>query len=199
MTDMNPVEPTERRGSPTRTLLMVVGVIMLIGAFIAVFAGALRKGDPAYDASPLLGKPLPDFDLPRLDGGGEVSFDDLRGEVLVINFWASWCDPCKDEHPNLVAASAAYSGRGVRFVGIVRNDTDAAAKRFLDVLGWGGDAYLHLSDPGSRAAIGLGVYGQPETYFVDVSGMIVHKTVGPSSFADLSTRLDEILADEAGG
>ena len=192
-------EIAERRYSPTRTALVVVGLIALIGILIAVFAGALRKGDPAYDASPLLGRPLPNFDLPRLDGGGEVSLDDLRGEVLVINFWASWCPPCRAEHPNLISAAAAYQDRGVRFVGVVYTDTDADAAAFLDGLGWGGEAYLHLTDPGSRAAIGLGVFGPPETYFVDASGQIVDKIIGAASYADLSTRLDKILADAASG
>jgi cytochrome c biogenesis protein CcmG/thiol:disulfide interchange protein DsbE len=194
-----PETDTTARRLPVQRILWVAGLLLLIGALVLVFAFALRKGDPAYDQPERLGDPLPDYVLPRLDGGGEVSLADLKGEVLVINFWASWCPPCRQEHPNLISAADVYADRGVRFIGIVYQDTDADAVSFLNTLGWGGENYLHLSDPGSRAAIGLGIFGPPETYFVDASGEIVDKIIGAAGYADLSVRLDEILGAAAAG
>ena len=197
--DTTGAEALPPRRSPVRRIAVVAGIAVLIGALVAVFAAALRKGDPAYDEPQRLGQQLPDYTLPLLDGSGEISLGDLQGEVLVINFWASWCPPCRQEHPNLISAAAAYADRGVRFVGVVYQDTDADAASFLNSLGWGGDNYLHLSDPGSRAAIGLGIFGPPETYFVSASGEIVDKIIGAAGYADLSSRLDEILAAGPGG
>ena len=166
-------------------------------AAVAIGTGAafgLRIGDdPALVDSPLLGKPAPAATLPNLDGTGVLTLADLRGRVVVVNFWASWCVPCREEHPGLVAASAAYADRGVTFVGVDFQDQRASAVRFLDELGRG-RGYRYVTDPGSRTALDFGVFGVPETFFLDRSGTVVAKVTGPASPALLATTLEDILA-----
>jgi cytochrome c biogenesis protein CcmG/thiol:disulfide interchange protein DsbE len=178
------------------TWLVTGGVVVVLGLLVAVFAGRFGK-DPRVVESPLIGEAVASMRLQYLDGSGSVSFDDLRGQVVVVNFWASWCVPCRTEHAHLTAGQAAYRDRGVQFVGVVFQDTVEAANLFLDQLGRG-EGYLYVVDPGSRAAVEFGVYGVPETFFVDAEGRIVDKIAGPVDFARLSAALDEIL-DGAGG
>jgi cytochrome c biogenesis protein CcmG, thiol:disulfide interchange protein DsbE len=171
---------------------------LAIAAVVAVAAtggvlGARFGTDPTLVASPLLGRPAPRATLPPLDGGGQVSLEALQGQVVVVNFWASWCVPCRAEHPDLVAAAAAYRAAGVRFVGVVYQDTPQAARRFLEELGRG-QGYLYVTDPGSRAAIDFGVFGIPETFFIDRRGTVVAKITGKSSFPLLADTLDQLLA-----
>ncbi len=167
----------------------VVAAVVVTGGML----GARFGVDPTLVQSPLLGRPAPRATLPMLDGGGQVSLEALRGQVVVVNFWASWCAPCRAEHPDLVAAAAAYRGAGVRFVGVVYQDTPQAARRFLEELGRGRD-YLYVTDPGSRAAIDFGVFGIPETFFIDRRGTVVAKITGKSSFPLLADTLDQVLA-----
>jgi cytochrome c biogenesis protein CcmG, thiol:disulfide interchange protein DsbE len=172
---------------------------LAVAAVAAVVAtggvlGARFGTDPTLVASPLLGKPAPRATLPPLDGGGgQVSLEALQGQVVVVNFWASWCAPCRGEHPDLVAAAAAYRAAGVRFVGVIYQDTPQAARRFLEELGRG-QGYLYVTDPGSRAAIDFGVFGIPETFFIDRRGTVVAKITGKSSFPLLADTLDQLLA-----
>jgi cytochrome c biogenesis protein CcmG, thiol:disulfide interchange protein DsbE len=183
---------------PARTPRVRWARWLALAAVVAVAAtggvlGARFGTDPTLVASPLLGRPAPRATLPLLDGGGQVSLEALRGQVVVVNFWASWCAPCRAEHPDLVAAAAAYRAAGVRFVGVVYQDTPQAARRFLEELGRG-QGYLYVTDPGSRAAIDFGVFGIPETFFIDRRGTVVAKITGKSSFPLLADTLDQLLA-----
>ncbi len=121
----------------------------------------------------------------------------LDAEVTVLNFWASWCLQCRNEHPDLVSTNDAYADRGVVFVGINYQDDLGPATAFLDELGRG-DGYLYVSDPGSRAAIELGVFGIPETFFIR-DGVIVGKLIGETDALVLSEALEGILAGDAIG
>jgi cytochrome c biogenesis protein CcmG, thiol:disulfide interchange protein DsbE len=171
------------------TALAVAASAVVVGGVFGSRFGV----DPTLVRSPLIGKPAPVQRLPYLERPGALSLAELRGRVVVVNFWASWCVPCRKEHPDLLAAAAVYRGAGVRFVGVVYQDQPAAAKEFLDELGWG-NGYAYVTDPGSRAAIDFGVFGVPETFFVDRRGVVVAKVTGRSTFPLLADILDQILA-----
>ena len=171
---------------------------MALALALAVILGSRFGKDPTFIASPLIGRTAPQTTLPRLNGAGEVILDDLRGNVVVVNFWASWCVPCRIEHPNLVAAAQAFAAAGVRFVGVVYQDDPAAATAFLDELGWG-DGYEYVIDASSRTALSFGVYGVPETFFIDPAGVIVGKIIGQTEAILLGTTLDQILRGEQPG
>jgi cytochrome c biogenesis protein CcmG/thiol:disulfide interchange protein DsbE len=135
---------------------------------------------------------VPDFELELLDGGGTVSTDDLQGDVVVVNFWASWCQPCRKEHAELAATAEAYADRGVRFLGIVYQNDAEDARAFLDDLG---RSYDNVVDPDSETAIDFGLFGVPETFVVDRHGVVAGNVAGPVDEALLSATLDRVLAD----
>jgi cytochrome c biogenesis protein CcmG/thiol:disulfide interchange protein DsbE len=157
-----------------------------------VFAFALRTGDPSKLPSALIGKTAPAIELQGLEGlneaghaiGGFAGADLAKGQVSVVNFWASWCVPCVQEHPVLVALKERT---GVRVYGVNYKDQAAAARRFL---GRYGNPYFAVGvDGNGRAAIEWGVYGMPETFIVNGEGRIVHKHVGPITPETLETRI----------
>jgi len=185
---------TQTSRSKLRIWIGTGAAVVLVGLLIAVFAGRFGE-DPRLVDSPLIGEQVSAMQLEYLEGNGSVSFDELRGNIVVVNFWASWCIPCRTEHRHLTAVSEAYADRDVQFVGIVFQDEVGSATRFLDELGWG-DGYLYLLDPGSRAAVEFGVFGVPETFFIDPAGRIVHKIAGPVNSTMLTAAIDSILAGE---
>lgn len=170
----------------------ILAVVLAVGTG-AIFGARLDR-DPTLVSTPLIGEPAPVRALPYLEQEGETSLEDLRGQIVVVNFWASWCVPCREEHPALTTASAAYQDAGVRFVGVVYQDRKSAATAFLDELGRG-ENYTYLTDPGSRLAIDFGVFGVPETFFVDRQGRIAAKITGPATFPLLAQVLDEMVAN----
>ena len=132
--------------------------------------------DPHELPSALIDKPAPSFDLPALAGGGSVSLASLRGQVVVLNFFASWCVPCRIEHPVLMRLANQDK---VALTGIAYKDAPEAAKKLLDD---GGDPYRSVGlDRSGRTGIDFGVYGVPETYVIDKTGRIRRKFVGPLS------------------
>lgn len=165
---------------------------------LAVILGTRFGEDPSFIASPLIGQPSPNVALPRLNGDGELALSQLQGNVVVVNFWASWCVPCRAEHADLVATADAFADGGVRVVGVVYQDDPDQAIAFLDELGWG-DNNQYVVDPGSRAAIAFGVFGVPETFFIDRQGVITGKIIGQSNAILLGTTLDQILRGEQPG
>jgi cytochrome c biogenesis protein CcmG/thiol:disulfide interchange protein DsbE len=175
-----PVAPGSTAGIPWLRLLPV-GVFV---ALVAVFAVMLRQGEPNRLPSALLGKPAPALTLPALDGlttpagvvPGLTPAALATGKPTVVNFWASWCPPCIEEHPLLVALARDH---GVRVIGINYKDTPANARRFL---GRYGNPFAAVGiDPDGKAAIEWGVAGMPETFVLDGQGRIVHKHVGALS------------------
>lgn len=194
MTDTAPQdEPTVdlRDGVPSRWPRRIAIGAIAVTVLVAAAFGTRFTEDPTVVDSPLIGQRVPDVTLPYLERDGELSLRDLRGDVAVVNFWASWCVPCRNEHDDLVTTAAAYEDRGVRFIGIVYQDRPRSAIAFLDELGRG---YDHVTDPDSRAAIDFGVFGVPETFFVDRNGTIVAKITGESTADVLAATLEDILA-----
>tara|TARA_R110002051_G_scaffold108532_1_gene181242 strand:+ start:6824 stop:7393 length:570 start_codon:yes stop_codon:yes gene_type:complete len=170
----------------------VLAVVVSVG--IGALFGARLDRNPALVSTPLIGQLASERTVPDLEKDDEVSLDDLRGKVVVVNFWASWCVPCREEHPALTAAAAAYRDAGVEFIGVVYQDRPPNAIGFLDELGRGGENYRYVTDPESRLAIDFGVFGVPETFFIDESGTIAAKISGASTLPLLSGVLDEMLA-----
>lgn len=167
----------------------ILGILTVL-ALVALFAYGLTR-DASLIPSPLVGNPAPDFELERLDAPGTVRFSDLRGRVTVVNFWASWCLACIQEHPSLVRAWQRYRGPDFELVGIVYQDTPENARRYLSEHGGG---WTQLLDPGSRAALEFGVYGVPETFFIDRNGVISHKHIGPVNDSLLATEIEKLQA-----
>ncbi|RBM17439.1 redoxin [Prauserella sp. PE36] len=177
-----------------RVRWIALGVAVVAVGIGAVFGSRLGQ-DPTLVDSPVIGKPAPTATLPNLEGGGAVSLGDMRGQIVVVNFWASWCVACREEHSALVSAANNYRSAGVVFVGVNYQDQRGAAVGFLDELGRGDpSAYRYVTDPGTKLALEFGVFGVPETFFIDRDGTIVGKIAGPSNYQLLSAALDRILA-----
>lgn len=151
----------------------VLPAVFLIG-LVTVLAVGLRR-DPTFVPSPLIGKPAPDFALPRLDNSAQLLRKaDLLGDVSVINVWATWCGGCRQEHPLLVQLARTA---GVPFFGIDWKDDAALARQWLAELG---DPYKAVGvDADGETAIDLGVYGAPETFLLDVQGKVLYKHIAP--------------------
>jgi len=173
----------------------IAGIALGVGAMVLVFSSRFGV-DPRLVNSPLIGEPVPAIELEQLEGQGPLALTDLQGQILVINFWASWCFPCRGEHPALTAAARDYRDQGVTMIGMIYQDDPGPVNAFLDELGRGGDNYRYLLDPSSRAAVEFGVFGVPETYFVDAEGIIVGKIQGGVTSGALRSTLDQILAGE---
>jgi len=156
-------------------------------AFV-VLVGLLYVGmgrDPKLLPSPFIGRPIPKLDLPTLaDPAVRLSAADLRGEPTLVNVWASWCVACRQEHGVLMELAAS---RRVRIVGLGYKDAREDARAWLERHG---DPYAVVAvDADGRAGIDWGVYGVPETFFLDAEGIIRHKHVGPLDAATLAPAL----------
>lgn len=164
------------------TLVAVMGIVALLGF------GLTRN--PNDVPSPLVGTLAPAFELESLDGGAKIGLADLGGRPVVLNFWASWCLACIQEHPALVRAWERYRDQGVEMLGVVYQDTPGNARRYIRERGGG---WTNLLDPGTRTAIDYGVYGIPETFFIDEAGLITHKHIGPVTDEVLTREIDALL------
>lgn len=178
------------QGRPKLMRLLPVIFFAVVAGF---FAMALRSGDPSLLPSTMVGKEVPKGDFPPVEGletadgkpeTGFTSADLAKGRVSVVNYWASWCVPCIEEHPVLVKLKSASD---VDIYGINYKDRADAARRFI---GRFGNPYTAVgTDAQGRAAIEWGVYGTPETFVVNGKGQIVYKHVGPISEEALQTKL----------
>lgn len=151
------------------------------------------KVNPRLIPSPLVDKPAPAFRLQRFDGG-HLNLADLRGKPVFVNFWASWCPPCRQEARLLEAAWRRYKDQDVAFIGINVQDTEANARAFLREFGI---TYPNGMDPTNRAGIEYGVYGLPESFFIDRQGIIRYKHIGAIGDILLLANLDALAKGTA--
>ena len=146
--------------------------------------------NPRDIPSPLVGRPASAFTLTAFDGA-PVTLGALRGKVVVLNFWASWCNPaCYEEAPVLERAWRTYRERGVVVVGVDMQDTPEAARDFIQRFEL---SFLNAPDPQGKVAVEYGVYGVPETFFVARDGTIRAKHVGALTDAVIRARLEQLL------
>ncbi len=135
--------------------------------------------------------PAPDFELPLLGEDGSLRLSDLRGDVVILNFWASWCSPCRIEAPDLQAVWQDYRERGVQFVGVDELDDKFAAQGFVREFAI---TYPSVFDPSGSLADDYGFIGLPATYVIDRRGDIVYRFQGFVDGPTLRSSLDEVLA-----
>ena len=173
------------------------GVALAAVAFSVVLASRFGT-DPGLVESPLLGQPAPGFELAPLEGGAPVSLVDLEGDIVLVNFFASWCLQCRNEHAALTSTADAFADEGVTLVQVAYQESPPASLDYLDTAGRS-EAAWYLADPGSRTAIAYGVFGIPETFFIDEDGTVVGKIIGESDAFTLGATIDAIKAGEMPG
>ena len=183
------------RGSKMAWAAIGGAAVFLVVAI--VFANRFGT-DPTLTASPLIGEAAPTDAIALQDGSGEVSVADFAGGITVVNFWASWCTGCRNEHDALTTAADAYSEFDVQFLAINYQDNPSDAAAFLSELGVSEET-VYAVDEGSATAFEWGVLGLPETFFVDRTGTVVGKVSGPVSYGLLSQTIDQIILGETVG
>ncbi len=152
------------------------------------------RTDPRAIPSPLVGKPAPGFALQLFDGGA-LKLAELRGRPVVVNFWASWCYPaCYDEAPALERAWRRHQDRGAVIVGVDIQDKEDAARKFLQQFSL---TFPNGPDPTGKISVDYGVFGVPETFFIDRRGNIRFKHVGPVTDDLLHSEIERLLEEPA--
>ena len=166
--------------------------VALFAVLLVAFAMGLNH-DPTLLPSALIDRPAPDFNLPGLiDPAQGLARKDLGGGVTLVNFFASWCAPCREEQPALMVLARQP---GITLDGIAYKDKPAASRHFLDNIG---NPYHRIGiDQDGTAAIDFGVYGVPETYVVDGSGHIRYRHVGPLTEQDVDRKILPLIAQIA--
>jgi cytochrome c biogenesis protein CcmG/thiol:disulfide interchange protein DsbE len=170
---------------PWQRLLLVVAMIIPLLWLLAF--GFSR--DSRYINSPLLAKQATPFTL-KLFHGGEVRLSDLRGKAVFLNFWASWCPPCRAEARDLEAAWQELKHHNMVFIGVALQDTDENSRAFLEEFNV---SYPNGRDESGKIAVDYGVWGIPESFFIDPQGRITYKHVGAIRAAMVTNKLKEAL------
>ncbi len=187
------------RQAPSRRFGLALP-LLIFAALAGLFWYALQSGDPSRLPSVLIGKKVPEFTLPPLEGllaggahvPGFASADLAQGEPTIVNVFASWCLECQVEHPLLMALGKEP---GIRLFGIDYKDDAASARRFL---GRHGNPYSRVGvDSSGRTAIDFGVYGVPETYVIAGDGTIAYRHVGPLTEAAIKDKILPLLGPPA--
>jgi cytochrome c biogenesis protein CcmG/thiol:disulfide interchange protein DsbE len=182
-----------------RRVALTVTLVLLP---VSLLAYGLRS-DPRAVPAPLVGKTAPEFRLPALPGAsthrpgasahrgdGDVALADLRGRVLVLNFWASWCGPCRAEAPELEAVWERYRSAGVVILGVNIQDREAAARAFLAETR---TTFANVVDASGATSIAYGIYGVPETFVIDGEGRIRFRHVGAIRAETLVRQIEPLL------
>ncbi len=191
MTDLDLSFEPENTASKPRRGLSLGSIVLIAGILLtaAVFGIALARQNQTQPQS----GPAPDFTLTTLDGD-TIRLSDLRGKVVVINFWASWCGPCRVEAPALQKVYERYRDRGVEFLGVAWTDTERGARAFIAEFN---QTYPNGLDLGTKLAELYRIQGVPETFIVNQNGQIVQFIMQPITEQSLSAILDRVLANGA--
>lgn len=168
-----------------RTVLLV-GIIIAAALVSVLFLGLGKN--PNEIRTPLIGKAAPAFALREVGTGKTIDVGQFKGKPVVLNFWATWCGPCWEEHPVLVANARALPD--VQFLGVVFQDQESKIMSFLNQRG---SSYPTVVDDAGKTAIAYGVGGIPETYFLDANGVIVAKHNGPMTTEILQANLQKAM------
>ncbi len=170
--------------------MLRLGMVVTGTALVAALLSFGLGRDPSAIRSPLVGRAAPDFTLPTLDGARPIRLADLRGQVVVLTFWASWCTECRVEQPALDAAWHRFRDAGVVLVGVDFQDSPPDALAYV--------AETHttwpvVADPGARTALAYGVYGIPESFFIGPDGRVDAKRVGALRYDQLVQEVSRLL------
>ncbi len=149
--------------------------ILIITLLVYALWTGLTGEESIQNPSQLVGKPAPGFVLESFDGE-KVSLSDFKGKTLLINFWASWCHPCKEEAPTLERVYTSLSGKKIEFIGINIMDDKRSAEKYIESFG---EKFVNIYDPENRVHLDYGVGGVPETFFLNPDGIVTAKHRGP--------------------
>jgi cytochrome c biogenesis protein CcmG, thiol:disulfide interchange protein DsbE len=178
----------------TLSRLRLVGQVLSVALVAALFALLVWRLVQAEEGGVGKGDAAPDFTLRRLDSDGQLALSELRGKVVVLNFWASWCDPCREEAPVLERTWKEYGPTRLVVLGVDSNDLGSAGRRFAERYGM---TYPLVHDGSQKLTRPYGLTGLPETFVIDRRGRILGAIAGPLNASDEITRRYDRLVREA--
>ncbi len=182
-----------------KKILLSSLVIVLFASFLMLLVVGIinRSAITAESGAQRLGQQAPEFTLENIESGEMVELSTLKGKPLVINFWASWCTPCRVEMPHFVDAFHQYSTEDITFIGIHTMEPESDARKFIDAFEIPTEeGFLILSDDTGTSTIDYGVSGIPATFFVDSSGFVKKRWIGGISRENLQLNIDALLNEE---
>jgi cytochrome c biogenesis protein CcmG/thiol:disulfide interchange protein DsbE len=186
-------EPPADRGG-RRRLLGLAATVAVVGVLLGLLGWQVASRDKAQavpaDIAAGSRPSAPDFELPRLDEDGVLRLSSLRGSPVVVNFWASWCVPCRDEAPLLQSAWERYRDQGLVVLGVDSEDFTDDARAFMARYGL---TFPNVRDGEADVKSDFGLLGYPETFFVDREGGLVHHVPGPVTAVTLERGIQAIL------
>ncbi len=167
---------------------IIIGAV-IVAVLAVLLGGLLTPTQPGNKSTAALeGKPAPSFDL-TLINGGRIQLEQFKGKPVVLNFFASWCVPCKDEAPMFSRAAIEYSKKGVIFLGIAYNDKEDKAREFANQFDLGFPIMMDDSSDAGRTSVKYALFGVPETFFIDSNGVVKKHYPKPIERAELEAGL----------
>ena len=191
MSDQEPIEMDQSETEKETVRKTNTGGIILTFALVLALLGLLGWGLNKAQKGPVENGPAPDFTLQGFDGR-TVTLSELRGQVVVINFWASWCEPCREEAAYLEQTWRKYKDQGVVFLGVDYVDTEKAALAYIEEFDI---TYINGPDLKTLISDAYNIQGVPETFFIAKNGEVRGMHVGPIFSPDLDEKIEELLAE----